>query len=106
MNKWEKGRSGGGYEKLNLFQGKNWDCWLMRLGEGEWVKPHRDPVDNKNHYRLNILLRKPKSGGVFVCADYMLLLPRITLFRPDLHTHHVTRVDSGKRLVLSFGVAI
>lgn len=107
--KWEKGRQGSGYEKLRLFAG-TWpfpfDSYLIRYPEGSSIPPHQDPVQAKKHYRVNIILIAPKSGGEFMCDNPIFETSRIKLFRPDISTHSVTEVVGGTRYVLSFGWAV
>ena len=55
------------------------------------------------HYRLNLILKSPRSGGEFVCASPLWANARIKLFRPDACEHSVTRVEGGNRYVFSLG---
>lgn len=102
--RWEKGRQGGGYEKLLLFQGKTWDLWLLYYPVGMILYQHTDPVEGKKHYRLNFLLREDKGAG-FSCR-----YPRETkrwwrfiFFRPDNNPHMVSLIQENPRWVLSLG---
>lgn len=107
MFKWESGRSGGGYEKLTLFDCRwpmRWDMHLLRLKEGSCVHAHRDPVpEGFNHWRCNIVLYKADEGGDFECEDALISLARLKVFRPDRNTHCVTEVRRGTRVCLSIG---
>jgi hypothetical protein len=60
-------------------------------------------VTGKRHFRLNLILKRPKAGGEFVCVDPIFETRRIKLFRSDLSVHSVTRVQGGSRYVLSLG---
>ena len=111
MLKWQKGRSGGGYEKLTLVSTRfpiRWDLHIMRMKPDTYVKAHRDPVDGKKHFRLNIILWKPAEGGKFMVQRRMGTKRwwRFTLFRPDIAKHYVSTVTKGTRYVLSIGWAI
>lgn len=79
------------------------DSYLIRYPEGSSVPPHKDPVQKGKHYRLNVILKSPKSGGEFVCASPIYASNRIKLFRPDACEHSVTPVQGGSRYVLSIG---
>jgi hypothetical protein len=103
---WKLGRQNSGYFKFTFFQFSFADCHLLKYPTGSEIKPHVDEVDGKKHYRLNIVLRKAKVGGVFSCEKSIINFPRVKLFRPDLYEHSVSKIEDGERLVLSFGVAI
>jgi len=104
--RWQRGRQEGGYDRMLLFTARwplAFDSYLIRYPEGAQIAPHTDPVSSGRHYRLNLILKSPKSGGVFVCATPIHDSRRIKLFRPDLCEHSVTRVVGGSRYVLSIG---
>lgn len=101
--KWLEGRQKSGYEKLPLISGSWFDSYILRFREGTEIKPHVDPVQEKKHYRLNIVIWKAKEGGEFVCRDPIFETARIKLFRPDISEHSVTKVTKGIRYVLSIG---
>jgi hypothetical protein len=104
--RWQKGRQGTGYDKMLLFTA-SWplpfDSYLIRYPEGSEIPPHTDPVQAGRHYRLNIVLKSPRSGGEFICATPLFATKRIKLFRPDACEHSVTRVVGGSRYVFSLG---
>lgn len=104
--KWVKGRQGTKYEKLPLIQNKKFDLYLLRFPEGTHVPPHKDPIKNHKHYRLNITLVKPNIGGKFLGGNPIINLSRLTFFRPDLYTHEMSVIQSGQCYMLSFGFAI
>ncbi|GAC1611356.1 MAG: hypothetical protein NVS3B3_22330 [Aquirhabdus sp.] len=79
------------------------DSYIIRYPEGAEILPHIDPVQNGRHYRLNIILKSPRSGGDFICGSPLFATKRIKLFRPDACEHSVTRVMGGSRYVLSVG---
>ena len=79
------------------------DSYLLRFPEGSAIPPHRDPLDKGKHYRLNIILKAPRSGGEFLCASPIYSSKRIKFFRPDECEHSVTEVQGGNRYVLSVG---
>jgi hypothetical protein len=104
--RWQKGRQDGGYDKMLLFTARwplRFDSYLIRYPEGSEIPPHTDPIKAGRHYRLNIVLKSPRSGGEFACAAPIFATRRIKLFRPDLCEHSVTRVVGGSRYVLSLG---
>ena len=55
--RWAPGRQGGGYRKLLLARGRSWDAYVLDYPPGSGVSVHRDPVDGRRHYRLNVVLR-------------------------------------------------
>jgi hypothetical protein len=104
--RWQRGRQGTGYDKLLILVNPliiPFDLYLLRFPEGTEIPPHRDPVTGMRHYRLNIILKRSQAGGDFVCVDPLFETRRIKLFRPDVSTHSVTRVQGGSRYVLSLG---
>lgn len=105
MLRWQRGRQDGGYDKLLLFQSKRLrcDCWLIRYPIGAYIPPHTDPtVSGFAHHRLNLVIKKSKQGGYFICDDEWRK-GRCFKFRPDIQVHSVTRVLGSNRYVLSFG---
>jgi hypothetical protein len=104
--RWQSGRQGSGYDKMLLLTAPwpvPFDSYLIRYPDGSSVPPHTDPVQQGRHYRLNIILKAPKSWGEFVCAQAIYSSSRIKLFRPDACEHSVTPVHGGSRYVLSIG---
>ena len=102
---WLPGRLGTGYDKFRLFE-ISWpiraDAYLIRYNDGSYAPPHKDPVKDGRHYRVNIVLRHPERGGEFRCPEAFINWPRLKFFRSDRHVHSVT-VVYGVRLVLSIG---
>lgn len=106
--KWIAGRQPGGYLKLPLFRLRRLrtDCYLIRYPAGTGVRFHTDPVEGRRHYRLNVVLRRPRSGGAFrMLGRPLLAFWRVYLFRPDRYAHTVETVQKGERWVFSLGVA-
>jgi hypothetical protein len=104
--RWRRGRQGTGYDKMLLLTAPwpvAFDTYLLRYPEGSEIAPHQDPVENRAHYRLNIILKSPRSGGEFICATPIFETKRIKFFRPDKSSHSVTRVVGGSRYVFSIG---
>lgn len=104
--RWQKGRQATGYERMLLFTASwpfRFDSYWIRYSEGSEIPPHTDPVSTGRHYRLNLVLKSPRSGGDFVCATPIFATRRIKFFRPDRCEHSVTRVVGGTRHVLSIG---
>jgi len=104
--RWQAGRQQSGYDKM-LLATAHWpipfDLYLLRFNEGSAIPMHVDAVDNGAHYRLNCVLKAAQRGGDFVCDQVIYASSRIKLFRPDIARHAVTRVESGRRYVLSLG---
>ena len=104
--RWRRGRQGTGYDKMLLLTAPwpiAFDTYLLRYPEGSEIPSHQDPVANRAHYRLNIILKSPRSGGEFICATPIFETKRIKFFRPDKSSHSVTRVVGGSRYVFSIG---
>ena len=104
--RWRGGRQASGYEKMLLLMNPflvPFDFYLLRFREGAEVPEHTDPVTDKKHYRLNIVVKNARAGGEFRCPAPIYESARIKLFRPDLSPHSVTRVERGTRYVLSLG---
>jgi len=104
--RWQRGRQLSGYDKMLLLQSLwpiPFDCYLLRFPEGAEIAPHVDKVSHGKHYRLNIVVKRAKSGGEFVCKTPIFTSTRIKYFRPDVCEHSVTRVTEGSRYVLSIG---
>ena len=104
--RWQQGRQKSGYKKMLLATGKwprPFDLYLLRFDTGSEIQPHVDSVSNGEHHRVNIVLKKAKQGGEFICESALYESSRVKYFRPDLAEHQVTRVAEGRRYVLSFG---
>lgn len=104
--RWDKGRQNTGYDKMFLL-GSRWllpfDLYLLRFREGVYIPPHTDKVDSGKHYRLNIVIKKAKRGGDFICDTPIYENSRIKFFRSDICEHAVSKVEKGTRYVLSLG---
>lgn len=104
--RWQKGRQNTGYDKM-LIGGGYWpypfDIYILRFSEGQEIPPHVDKVERGEHFRLNIVLKAPKSGGEFICISPIYESKRIKYFRPDISEHAVSTVLEGRRYVLSVG---
>lgn len=79
------------------------DLYILRFPQGAKIPPHQDKVTNGRHFRLNILLKKAKKGGEFICHQSIFASSRVNLFRSDLAIHAVTQIEEGTRYVLSLG---
>src|SRR5262245_58117197 len=104
--RWRRGRQGTGYDKMLLLAAAwpiAFDTYLLRYPEGSEVPRHRDPASGRAHYRLNLILRSPRSGGEFICASPIFATRRLKFFRPDRSEHSVSKVVGGCRYVLSIG---
>jgi hypothetical protein len=104
--RWQRGRQASGYDKMLLLTGYwplPFDMYLLRFPTGSEIPPHVDQVASGRHFRLNLLLRRAKSGGEFICQDPLYQSRRIKYFRPDISQHSVSKVLEGSRLLLSIG---
>ena len=104
--RWQAGRQGTGYDKMLLLTAPwpiAFDSYILRYPDESEIPPHKDPVAKGRHYRLNIILKSPHSGGEFVCSSPLFASKRIKLFRPDACERSLTRVSGGSRYVLSIG---
>jgi hypothetical protein len=109
MFKWIKGRQNTGYEKLKLLEiGYNMrgiDLYILKYNVGDSIPYHIDPIPNRRHFRLNIEIIKG-IGGELLVDEPIFRFWRVCLFRSDRTLHKVTEVLKGRRIVLSFGLAI
>lgn len=106
LPKWDDGRQGSGYKVLTLINNKRFKCdmHLILYPTGSSIPPHTDKANfDQRHYRLNIEVKRPKAGGKFECAKCIFRCWRIALFRPDMERHSVSKIEEGRRLVLSLG---
>ena len=107
--RWQKGRQYSGYDKMLLLQnhlGLKCDAYFLRFPVGSMIPSHQDPVQQGRYFRLNIIIKKSKAGGEFICEQNIINLSRIKLFRPDLYRYEVTEVQGSPRYVLSIGCVI
>ncbi|WP_218353139.1 2OG-Fe(II) oxygenase [Alteromonas lipotrueiana] len=90
-----------------LFSFKGVALNLVTYPTGHQVLRHHDPMGSGRYYKLNIVIKKPEAGGEF-SADKVIFswLKRIYLFRPDLYSHSVSRIEKGQRKLLSLAVYI
>ncbi|KID57503.1 hypothetical protein JF50_09925 [Pseudoalteromonas luteoviolacea] len=104
--RWQVGRQKSGYQKM-LLLGARWpikfDVYLLKFPEGCEVPEHVDAVSSGRHFRLNLVLKKAKKGGEFMCQTPLYESDRVKFFRPDSCVHAVTQVEQGSRLLLSIG---
>jgi Rps23 Pro-64 3,4-dihydroxylase Tpa1-like proline 4-hydroxylase len=107
--RWVKGRQGTGYDKFLVILNPfiiPFDCYILRYPIGSHIPTHKDVVKNKKHYRLNLVLKKSKAGGEFICENCLFSTNRIHFFRSDVNLHSVTEVIGSPRYVLSIGWVI
>ena len=106
--KWQNGRqSNCEYKKFPLWYFKlgkfGFDCYILKYKGDSVLPPHKDPIENGKHWRLNI------GWGVanFVCEKLIFgkRIGNLTiyLFRPDLYTHSLYVFE--KTTKVSFGFA-
>ncbi len=104
--RWNLGRQNTGYEIFPFYIFSWSDAYLLRYTTGTGILPHIDPIKNKRHFRLNIVIWNAASGGKFNCEHMIFESKRIKLFRPDLNIHSVDPIKCGTRFVLSLGFAL
>lgn len=104
--KWEKGRQKSGYDKMLLLTSRwpiPFDLYLLQFPTGSQIKAHTDKPKSGEHHRMNIIIKRARAGGEFICENTIINHPRLKYFRPDIYEHAVTPVTKGTRYVLSFG---
>jgi len=104
--RWQRGRQESGYHKM-LIGGAYWpikfDMYLLKFPAGSEIPPHTDPLKEGRHYRLNVVLKQAREGGIFFCNSPIFETNRVKLFRPDITEHEVSKIRRGNRYVLSIG---
>jgi len=100
--KWEKGRQNSGYFKKKLIEFIFFDAYLLKFPTGTFVPEHTDPIKDKKHYRLNILL---KGEDTFQSEKIIFRMANISFFRSDISKHRLDKV-SKDTYILSVGFAI
>lgn len=102
--RWSPGRQGTGYRKLPIARGQTWDVYVIDYPAGSSVPTHRDPVEGKRHYRLNVTVWGDANAfaGHCVNGDDLQYFWRLTLFRPDT-VYHSVRLLTSRRIVISIG---
>ena len=105
--KWVKGRQNPTYEKFLILQILKVDCYLLRYRKNSYLRSHIDATDaDHRHWRVNIILKKSRLGGVFCCEKSILDWTRLKIFEAGKYSHSLSRIRQGKRLVLSMGMRI
>ena len=107
--KWVTGRQNPTYEKFLIAQSKllKADCYLLRYRKGSYLNPHIDKTDKAHrHFRANLILKQSKAGGDFFCENSIIDWPRLKVFEAGKYTHGITKIEKGKRLILSMGIRI
>lgn len=102
---WKPGRRGSGYKKLS-FTNRWFDFHIIHYPVNSYLDWHTDPVEGKEHRRLNIVLWNATDGGWFFWQggiDLNIGNERIIKFRPDIVPHTISKIRKGNRVVLSIG---
>ncbi len=103
LMKWERGRQGTGYFKMKLLEGSSWDMYLLKFPKDSYIDEHTDPVEGKEHHRINVYLKDDLYGGHFWKNGDIVPAHWFHYFRPDIEPHRVSRVTHTTRYVLSIG---
>jgi hypothetical protein len=107
--RWGKDVNDTGYKIFTLAYSKllGFDCYLFYYPTGSYIPKHKDPKHNGAMYRFNIEIKSAKIGGQFICNNMIWSWKnRFFFFRADTSYHYVTKIESGSRIVLSFGKTI
>ena len=83
---WSFGRQGSGYRILPLWRGLGCDGYIIHIPAGVAIAPHKDKVEGRRHFRLNVDL---KGRCWMEVGRVIWKFWRFTLFRPDLEVHEV-----------------
>lgn len=106
---WQGGRQQSGYGKMLIAESANrilpFDIYLLKYPQGSEIPEHTDPVPKRRHVRINLVLKKARTGGVFSCTDPIFQTKRLNIFFSD-RPHQVSRIEEGSRLLLSIGILI
>lgn len=105
MFKWKLGRQNSGYWRKTFVSLKFFDFHLLKIPEGIEVPPHYDPIKYGKHFRLNISLTLPTSGGI-VSGEEIFKTKRIMFFRPDIIKHSMSKIEAGESLIMSVGFIV
>jgi hypothetical protein len=85
-------------------------CFLGCNTEGGFISVHRDPsAPGRRHVRMNIMLSKPKKGGVPIVEGEKVKVKERGLwcFYPTVMRHESTPVvGDRKRFVISIGILV
>lgn len=80
--------------------------YLSTIEPGGAIHPHRDAApDGFEHWRCNLFLQLPETGGYPVVEGnvYPVKEQDLLYFTPDQHTHWCEPVGPGKRIIVSYG---
>jgi hypothetical protein len=103
---WKSGRQKAtqSLQKLLLWEGKTWDCFLLKIPKST-IHWHFDKVENKEHHRFNLTLwglwrfwRKNSSGTESFVWQFPI---HYHIFRPDIEEHSAEVFKNS--LILSIG---
>ncbi len=84
--RWQRGRQQSGYDKMLLLQALwplPFDIHILHFPDGSQIFPHTDAIALGQHYRCNIVVKRAKAGGNFICHAPIFATNRIKIFRPD-----------------------
>ena len=92
----------GQYEVMTLLSRRR-SFWLglIKYPKGSFQPAHQDTLVDRKHYKVNFVLKRDKKN--FKIKKTIFSWGRLSVFRPDLHEHEVTPVETS-RLVLSLSL--
>jgi hypothetical protein len=85
---------------------------LLDYPEGSLVEAHNDGGPDPKQMKpvigcnFNIVLKKAKIGGEFICPQAWVNTSRVKIFNGDKFQHEVTKIEKGNRVLLAFKVSL
>lgn len=81
------------------------DLVILRYLPGSELPMHKDEVPGLNCYRFNFSYNSG-TGGELICDNTILRTKFLNIFRPDLNSHGVRKVENGTRWVFTIGIGL
>lgn len=108
---WQNGRQPAtkDLQKLLLFKGKSWDCYLIKIPKDKHIDWHYDKIEGKEHHRFNLTIwgiwtfwRAKEIQKNWIEQSYQFCdMFSWQKFRPDIE-EHMARIYSNT-WILSIG---
>jgi len=107
MFKWTKGRQEGcDYKKFTFIYFKlykfGFDGYILKYEKDQILPEHVDPVNDGDHYRLNVGYGKSKFTCEKTIFTFKIGNISVYLFRPDLYKHSLRTYEKTTKLSLGF----